>query len=341
MSSEPGAVQKAAEAYAEEGDRALIERAVVRLLKVSEGFSNPYYRFYAANECAMVQALAGNRDLSSKNFSRAKELAQLGGDRLAKVAAHMGKAGFYDRALDVIRSISGIAEKEQALANLASARAEAGEYAQAIRICDMVQTYHRFSDPVLLKIVKYQLTQGKVEDSLDTCNHISHLAHKGEAMLMVATAQANTGDRKQALKTARSVDFVKVDENSAFQEGGPSRFDISRPETWAFDIDRGFPGTMASFSRRAMAVANLAAAALRFQETAKLIESPDYAKAFQGEGSCVLEATAAAHVEMGKVDDVLNWVERLHEADQVWAMLGVAEGLLRRAKSKERKQEEK
>lgn len=192
------AVSTAALAYLKAGDRALIERAAGRLLKASEGFSNPYHRFYAVNECAMIQALTDNRELASKNFSRAVELAEGDGDKLTKVAANMGKAGFPDRALDVIRSISGLAKKEYALVDLASALTEAGEYAQAIRICDMVQTYHRSSDPVLLKIVKYQLAQGKVEDSLDTCNHISNLAHKGEAMLMVATAQAKTGDRKQA-----------------------------------------------------------------------------------------------------------------------------------------------
>ncbi|MDK1030672.1 MAG: hypothetical protein QGD94_01545 [Planctomycetia bacterium] len=319
-----------------------------QLLGIAEDSKNNWFKAFALREIAAAQAQMGERRKARDNFQKAIEATDhLKGryarsnraSALAEIATAQARAGDIEAALRTCRSMPVSKEdftldgrREEALQNIAIVQVQKGNVADALQTARSIEHFLQYKNEALLAIVKTQAETKNFKGALATANIIPNGSRKAQARLIVAAAQAKAGDKKAAVQTAEGIELLYPHPDSMLLFLQKEiLFDYKKPETWGLDYE--FQGFMTSCIHMDMVekARDLAAAAMAFWQIIEAGDAAQYNPAFENFYEAVLRKMAEVQVEAGDASGALRWARKIRSPqNRIYAMLGVAEGILQR-----------
>jgi hypothetical protein len=192
------------------------------------------------------------------------------------VAKNQASVGYIDDALKTAalithreNNIYRDGEREKALCAIALAQLKAKDVEGAIRTALSIKTYVQYRDDVLEQIVEHHIAEGDLKTALTAAEKFDNPSKRATAILKVATAHAQSGNRKKAANVAEQIKLTQEDMIPIGRRNG--RFDYRTPTSWAARYEMGF--TNASRHWADMRAAEVAGAAMTFAQA--LGQQPD------------------------------------------------------------------
>ena len=208
-SGQARALTELATAAADVGDTSRASRLVADAEALARTISHPSQRAVALTKVAIVIARAGDPD-------RAEALARTTGTfehaALTEVVLAIAQAGYPDRAEAVARTITSPDDLVQALADLATAAADAGDTSRASRLAADAEALGR-------TIIGYRAKTQALAELAIAAAHAGHISraealartigdfydHDPTALTKLATAIARAGDPDRAKTLAHTI----------------------------------------------------------------------------------------------------------------------------------------
>ncbi len=163
-------------------------------------------------------------------------------------------------------------------------------------------------------------TAGYLYEAVVVAGSIAELSRKAQAFLVVARAEALKGRTGRAALLANKI-FWPV-----YEFGSVRVFSWQEPETWGLIYSNYTYHSVAGVWDDEARAADLAAAAMRLEQTIGPPAGRDYASAFQGFSPGVLRALARAHAETGDPEAAFAWSKKIEDADgRLLALIGIVE----------------
>jgi tetratricopeptide (TPR) repeat protein len=313
---------------------------------------------------ALAYSSAGQLATAGAVFREAAGKAKEYGSELARIAKAQAAAGLFEDGMETARQIApegsslldehyssrglGLAlredeagptpeEEEAYWLALGRVHAEAAVEFAAGKIPEGIKSYRRYTesvgdDPRIYEIVMDCFRREVQRGALWTASAIAvgmlDSAWKAEALLTLATCVAKEDGKDQAAVLAGSIDCTESPEFSA-RGAEPARFSYKEPRTWGlYYLEAGIgkhPWTTQAYASMA---AELAGAAMRFEQTIGPPPDRDYAAAFQDFDPIVVRALARAHAETGDPHQALDWCLKITDPEKRLAgLIGLAEGI--------------
>ncbi len=236
---------------------------------------------------------------------------------------------------------------EEALYAIAVAQVKANDVDGAVRTALSVEHFVQYRDDALHKVVDHQIAKRDLKTALATAEKVHTPSRKAAAILKVAAAHARSGDRKTAANVAARIELTQRD-GDAHPGVKNRRFDYRLPRSWGVCYDAGLAFTFGSYRMSVKRAEEVAAAAMGL--SLALGQKPDqsYAILFNGINTVELtRALARTHAVSGDASDALAWAQQIgssgkvnsyedHDARcavrrRIYALIGVAEGILNRS----------
>ena len=299
-------LQNAAPASA--GQQAARE-TIARALATAESIEDRYDRSEAFASIAAAQAATGAPDESARTFARALEIAQgikAVGDRSRSLRA-IGEAhatvGNADEARRILAKAVPLAERDESLmglgatahlANIAKVQAAAGgldesamTIAKALAAAERIES-DPLREPALVVVAEAQAASGDVREALATAERIEAPHARSGAFTAIATVQATAGDVRGAAETFTKA--LETAERIKFADFRTSEFgSIARAQAVAGDVDEA-----------TRTIAKALASAEKIGDA--------------GDRSRALVSIAGAQAAVGMFEEALATAERLEDA---------------------------
>jgi tetratricopeptide (TPR) repeat protein len=336
-------------------------KATIRLLVEKTELKDPWARCRSFTECAVLTAKMKDDETAHRLFRRAIE-ARNAVDSMNKMNALMYIAesqagvGYFDEALKTASMItSRDSYHDQALYAVAVAQLKADDAEGAVRTAMSIERYPQYRDDAVHKIVDHQIAKRDFKAALAAAEKAPNPSKKAFAFLKVATAYANSGDRKAAADVAGRIDLTTAD-RLPVQIRAMERFNYRLPNTWGVRYDdNGFGGTMAMHRWSSKLAAEVAGGAMTLAQALGEKPAESYAVLFNDINTEeIIQALARAHAASGNANEALAWAKKIGSGSRadskddksawaverrIHALIGVAEGILERSGSLPPKQE--
>jgi tetratricopeptide (TPR) repeat protein len=311
-------------------------------------------KFTTILESAELTAKAKDEKNAKRLFRRALEAQKTVNsmnelNALVCIAKNQASVGYIDDALKTAALITHRendiyrdGEREQALCAIALAQLKAKDVEGAVRTALSIKYYRQYSDDVFEQLVEREIAEGNLKTALTTAEKFDNPSKKATAILKVATAHAQSGNRKTAANVAAR---IKLTQEDMFPRG-KEHFDYRTPSSWGVHYEIGF--TSASRHGADKQAAEVAAAAMTLAQALGQRPEKPYDILF---GDCnteeVIQSLARAHAASGHASEALAWAKRIGKSDviktknddetlwaverRIHALIGVAEGILDRS----------
>jgi tetratricopeptide (TPR) repeat protein len=327
-------------------------KTTIRLLVEKTEFKDPWARCGSFMECAVVAAKAKDDESARRLFGQAVE-AQKTVDSMNKMNALMQIAnaqagvGYIDDALKTASMItSRDSYHDQALYAVAVAQLKADDTEAAVRTAMSIERYPQYRDDAVHNIVDHRIAKRDFKAALAAAEKADNPSRRAAAILKVATAYANSGDRKAAADVAERIDLTTAD-RLLVQLRGMQRFNYRLPSTWGVRYNDTGGFTMASHHWSSERAAEVAGAAMILAQALGEKPAKSYAVLFDDINTEeIVQALARAHAASGDANEALAWAKKIGsdgKADskddksawaverRIHALIGVAEGILERS----------
>lgn len=309
---------------------------------------------HALREAAVLTAKANDAEAARQLFQRAVAAAGIVDsrnriDELIFIATAQAGVGYINDARQTAAMLMGDehqGNRDQALLAIALAQLKTNDGDGAVQTAFCIKRYIQYRDDALHKIVESQIAKHDLNGAVATAEKIDNPSSKATAILRVATAYAQAGDRKIAGDVAARVELTAKDRFPGLI--GKQRFDYRRPLTWGVCYGAGAAFTMSSIHLANQDAAEVAAAAMTLAQELGQQPATSYAVSFKDINTeVVIQALARSHAASGDVTAALNWARQIGQNRRVpseddfttlWAveqrihaLIGVAEGILCRS----------
>ena len=251
-------------------------KAAIHRLAEKIEFKDPWVKSSALRESAVLMARANDEQTAHDFFRRALG-AQKAVDALNEYNAlkHLSVAqasvGYIADALKTASMIKHDekdfrrdSEREEALCAIAAAQLKANDVDGAIRTAMSIEHFLQYRDDAIHKIVEHLILKRDLKTALTTAEKATNPSRKASAMLKVAAAYAQSGDRKKATEVAARIKLTQRDYGIGLPVAGKTTgFDYRFPRSWGVTYDVGLASTMLSIrmaNNRAAEVAKTAMA---------------------------------------------------------------------------------
>jgi tetratricopeptide (TPR) repeat protein len=329
--------------------------ATVRRLVEIE-FKDPSTKVAALRECAVLAAKANDKQTAYRLFGRAIAAlnavdAENKNNATNQIAVAQAGVGYIDDAQKTAwmikhdpKDFSQDSPRESALYAIAVAQVKADDAEGAVRTALSVEYFIQYRDDALHKIVEHQIAKRDIKAATTTAEKIHNPSRKAAAMLKVATALAKSGDRRAAADLAAQIELAhRAELPAVFRK---EHFDYRLPRTWGVCYDEGLGFTMASHHMSMRRTVEVAAAAMALSQALKRQPAESYAILFNEiSAQGVIWALARNHAVSGDQSEALAWAKKIGSGDRaesrddslaverrIYALLGVAEGMLDRSR---------
>jgi tetratricopeptide (TPR) repeat protein len=330
-------------------------KSTIRQLAGAVEFKDPWARVATLWETAALAARANDEQAARRLFHGAVEAQKSVNainqtNALEQIATAQAKAGYIDDALNTAWMIkhdkdefARDADREAALCAIAVAQFNANDPEGAVRTALSVKYFVQYRDEALDNFVTCQIAERKLKAALATAQLIGNPSTKATAILKVATAHADSGDRETAAAVASRIELTE----GSFPRPTPTEkehFDYRVPRSWGVRYEDGLAGTMLSIQIASRDAAKVAAAAMSLSQA--LGQRPDRSYAISFDEICteeVTQALARAHAAKGDPAEAVAWARRIGSSGKVnsdencwavqrriYALIGAAEGILDR-----------
>jgi hypothetical protein len=336
-------------------------KATIRLLSETASFKDPWAKFSALRESAVLTARAKDDEAARHLFRRAMEAQKAVNEinkinALEQIAVSQAGVGYIDDALKTASMIKHSEEdftqdgaRERALYAVAVAQLKSNDADGAARTALMVKHYPQFGDDALCKILNHQITKRDLKAALASAGKFYNPSRKAAAILTVARAHAESGDRKTAAAIAARIELTEKSRLAGIVR--KELFDYRLPRSWGVRYDDGDSFTMLSHDMSCERAAEVAAAAMRLALALGEKPKESYAVLFNEINTNeVTQALARAHAASGDPTAALAWARKIgsdskadsNDDENAWAvqrrihaLIGVAEGILDRTSKRE------
>lgn len=209
-----------------------------------------------------------------------------------------------------------------------------------------VRTLYLSRDDVLHSTIDFQIAIGRFASALRSSTEIRDPSDKAVALLTLAAAVSSSGDAKSAAAIAEKVQIEHEELNLPKNE--PARFDFRHPRSWGV-VYGNRTGTAARRHDARLHAAKVAAQSMSVALSLNWKPDESYAVLFNDFVPEVVCAVAREHARSGDARAALAWareigsnerlsasgegkVDRSSIARRIFALAGVAEGILDRMK---------
>lgn len=343
-------------AYSKSGDGDRAAEYLAQAEKIAETLSAAYDRARTYSEVASLAAKMKNNEAARRLFQQARN-AQQNADSGRKrsvlrfISEKEAEAGFVDDALRTA-SLLGRAESildrwddDGTLRRIAVAQLATNDTEGALRTAAPLENPVR--DDWLGDLVAHKIAKREFGAAIAEAGKIVDASKKAVAILKVATAHAKLGDRKTATAVAARVELTHGPDYLLV--GERVYFDYRLPQTWGVTYSQTNAFTTASHFHSVRLAAEVAEAAMILAQALDLRPEQSYAVLFeQITSDQIIRAVARAHASAGDAKEALTWAKQLGSAksnaqgheewpaleQRIYALVGVAEGILARAGEK-------
>ncbi len=310
------------------------KETIRRLLETVE-LQDPWAKFSALRECAVLFARANDEQAARRLFQRATDAHTAVHrdnklDALRQTAVAQAGVGYIDDALKTAWMIkhsedfSHDCPREEALYAIAVAQLKGNDTEGAVRTALSVKYFDQYRDDALRAVVDYQLARQDLKAALATSGKIDNPSRKASAILKVATAYAKSGDRKTATDLAARIELTNHDDSLGIL-GIKERFDYRLPRSWGICYDARSFSTMASIQMWNQRAAEVAAAAMTFSQALGQKPAQSYAVLFNDiDTQEVIRALARAQAASSAPNEDLSWANNIGSNGKDWAALVIA-----------------
>jgi hypothetical protein len=318
--------------------------ATIRDLTESAGLKDPWARFSALRECAVIAAKAKNVEVSRRLFRQAIE-AQKSVDGLNKsnaleqTAVSQAEAGYIEDALITAAMIKEDGARDRATLAVALAQLRANDAKSAAQTALTIRAYVQYRDDALEAIVSRCIAKEELKMALTMADKFDNSSRKAVAILRVATAHAKSGNRRTATEIAARIVLTPQD---PLLGAGRDRFDYRTPSTWVVCYDASSAFTMSSHRAAVTLGAEVAGAAMTLsQALGQRFEKP-FEVLFGGINYAeIIQSLARSHAASGDANEALGWARKIgrsgdaeqskRDEQRIHALVGVAEGIHERS----------
>jgi tetratricopeptide (TPR) repeat protein len=329
-------------------------KATTRRLADDAEIKDTWARVAALRECAVLAARLKDIETAQSFFARAiksrqavPEVSKLGA--LELIATAQARAGLLDDARKTAFMMTR-SEREHALYAIAVAQIDKGDADAAVATALSVMDSGQYRDDALNRVVAFYIGKRGFNAAHATANKVANPSRKATALLRVAAAQARAGDRKAAADTAAQIKLThRPWLLSKLQRTEDKGFDYQHPQSWGENYDVDLDGfTLGSAMASVQTTAELASAAMELAQALDYKPVRSYADLFNDINVEVIESLGRAHAVFGDPKEAASWAKKIGSGDKVpqkdsadasalvrrriYALLGVAEGMLDRSK---------
>lgn len=249
------ALQRIVEGYLNSGD-------LNRAIEISESIEPTYYHVMALGSIAVTQAQRGAHETARSTLAAAIEYAQVKEEQLVLlpiIAGFQVKTGEIDSAFETLQSLQE-SGKYWGFRNIPKALAEQGEFAKAVDTANMIEDKNDRAS-ALQSIAQEQVKARRYDAALETVKLYEKLGLdetsfdflRKETLHDIAVSQAQDGELKAALETARTI------ENPEFKEKAQADISIYQAQTKNYAAALEIAQSVEGSHSRARALWNIAA----------------------------------------------------------------------------------
>jgi tetratricopeptide (TPR) repeat protein len=330
-------------------------KATLRRLVEKVEIKEPWAKVVALSECAALAAKAKDEQTAHLLFRRAVE-AHNNVDALNKqialqqIAVAQAGVGYIDDALKTASMIAHSetdfaqdGDREKALYAIAVAQVKANDAEGAVRTALSVKYFIQYRDDALHAVIDHEIAKQDLQKALTTAEKIDNPSRKASAILKVAAAYAKSGDRKTAADVGARIELTTRKEFRA-QE----KFDYRAPRSWCVRYDASSFFTISRSQMWGQRAAEVAGAAMSLSQELGQIPDDSYAILFDKvHTEEVIQSLARAHAVSGDAGEALAWAKKIGGSvkvksigddisrraveQRIYALIGVAEGILDRS----------